>query len=117
MTKKAVPPPDPLEQITEEELAELEPRQWQPSTRCQEATQNLLRKWREDLATPAGPAGTPPALQIWGDRPAPAFPGLPIPRRKRAELVLAAAMAAEVLPARDVRPRPPATVAEGAAER
>ena len=38
------PPPDPLEQITKEELAELEPRQWQPSARCQEATQNLLRK-------------------------------------------------------------------------
>ena len=50
----------------------------------------------------------PPRLELWCDRPQPDFPGRRIPRRKRAELVLAAAAMAAALPARDVRPRPPA---------
>ena len=49
----------------------------------------------------------PPQLRLWCTRPEPDFPGTQIPRRKRAELVLAAALAADALPARDVRPRPP----------
>ena len=49
----------------------------------------------------------PPRLHLWCTRPEPEFPGTQIPRRKRAELVLAAALAADALPARDVRPRPP----------
>ena len=110
------PPPGPLDEITAEELADLEPRQRQPSARCLEASQSLLQKCRKDLAAPGSPEGTPRNLQLWCDPPAPTFPGLPIPRRERAELVLAAAMAGEVLPARDVRPRPPAASLERAAE-
>ena len=49
----------------------------------------------------------PPQLRLWCTRPEADFPGTQIPRRKRAELVLAAALAADALPARDVRPRPP----------
>ena len=49
----------------------------------------------------------PPQLHLWCTRPEADFPGTQIPRRKRAELVLAAALAADALPARDVRPRPP----------
>ena len=49
----------------------------------------------------------PPQLHLWCTRPEADFPGTQIPRRKRAERVLAAALAADALPARDVRPRPP----------
>ena len=59
------------------------------------------------MYAPAPRRPSPPQLHLWCTRPEPDFPGTQIPRRKRAELVLAAALAADALPARDVRPRPP----------
>ena len=71
------------------------------------------------MAVAARDAPQPPSLEHWCEKPAPSFPGKRIPRRKRAELVLAAALLADALPARDVRANPPAwseeqRVAEGA---
>ena len=86
--------PDEEDRPTEQELAEAAPRERQPSSRSQQATRKLLEQWRGDAAAPCRDAPPPPRLELWCDRPQPDFPGLRIPRRKRAELVLAAAKAA-----------------------
>ena len=70
-------------------------------------TRALFARWRAELYAPPPRRPAPPQLHLWCTRPEPDFPGTQIPRRKRAELVLAAALAADALPARDVRPRPP----------
>ena len=64
-------------------------------------------RWRMEMYAPAPWRPPPPQLHLWCTRPEVDVPGTQIPRRKRAELVLAAALAADALPARDVRPRPP----------
>ena len=99
--------PDDRDGPTEEELAGMVPREAPVSTRGPRSIQQLLEQWRADAAAPCRDAPPPPRLELWCDRPQPDFPGLRIPRRKRAELVLAAALMAAALPARDVRPRPP----------
>ena len=83
------------------------PREAPSSSRGPRSMQQLFEQWRADAAAPCRDAPPPPRLELWCDRPQPDFPGLRIPRRKRAELVLAAAVVAAALPARDVRPRPP----------
>ena len=70
-------------------------------------TRELFMRWRMEMYAPAPWRPPPPQLHLWCTRPEADFPGTQIPRRKRAELVLAAALAADALPARDVRPRPP----------
>ena len=70
-------------------------------------TRALFTRWRAEAYAPPPRRPAPPRLHLWCTRPEPEFPGTQIPRRKRAELVLAAALAADALPTRDVRPRPP----------
>ena len=99
-------PPEHLPPADEEEATELDSEQ-RPPSRFTRDTQDLFARWRAEAYAPAPRRPAPPQLRLWCTRPEPNFPGVQIPRRKRAELVLAAALAAEALPARDVRPRPP----------
>ena len=94
-------PPEEEEEGPERDNAD------RPPSRFTRDTQDLFARWRAEAYAPAPRRPEPPQLRLWCTKPEPDFPGVQIPRRKRAELVLAAALAAEALPARDVRPRPP----------
>ena len=97
--------PEQLPPEEEEEEPELDSED-RPPSRFVRDTQDLFARWRAEAYAPAPRRPDPPQRRLWCTRPEPDFPGVQIPRRKRAELVLAAALAAEALPARDVRPRP-----------
>ena len=99
--------PDDGERPGEEGPADELPQGAPSAVRGLRSTSQLFEQWRADAAAPCRDAPPPPRLELWCDRPQPDFPGRRIPRRKRAELVLAAAAMAAALPARDVRPRPP----------
>jgi hypothetical protein len=111
-------PEDELEEPLDEYEELLEARPEAPRrTPAQQAKRiEWITHWRaEREAGGVLPPAAPPTLDWWCRSPSPVPEGKRIPRRRRTEVMLAAAAHAEALPNRDYRPRPP-TAAEPAEE-